>query len=142
MKHSSRTFFLLLGLTVMAVFVAAVLFNRPRLIASGSFHQVAHKGSGVARLIREHDGRVLLQMVNFKTTAGADLKVLLISAADAKENETVKNCRTTDLGPLKAAEGFQEYVVPEGSDLTEINAVTVWNAQYEVNVTTAPLTRF
>jgi len=109
------------------------------VIAYGSFHQVAHKGRGRA-IIYELPGRKrLLALTEFATAASPDLQVLLISAPDALENESVESTERILLGDLLTAEGDQTYLLPDDVDLTVYRAVTIWNKKYRVNFTTAPL---
>ena len=130
-----------IGLTAALGAGLAAAVRSPRVLASGSFHQVAHKGSGTATICELPDGRRVLRLLDFSTSDHPDLVVLLISAPDAPENETVKRAESVSLGPLRAAEGNQEYAVPDGVDLDRFHAVTIWNRKYHVNFTTAPLTR-
>ncbi|HKQ51526.1 MAG TPA: DM13 domain-containing protein [Pyrinomonadaceae bacterium] len=115
--------------------------DAPRVLASGRFHQVAHKGEGTATVYLLRDGRRVLRLTNFRTTHRPDLLLYLISAKDAPENETVKRSEVFSLGPLRSHEGDQEYLVPADLDLARFQAVTVWSPKYGVNFTTAPLKR-
>lgn len=138
--------FILIFLTLLSTAVFAGLLVQhvfaPKTIASGCFHQVAHKGSGCAVIVQKSNGQTALQLTDFKTAADDDLQILLISSTDALENETVKNSERFYVAPLQKSEGFQEYVVPMGQNLTKFNAVTIWSSKHGVNFTTAPLKRF
>lgn len=116
--------------------------TRPRTIAHGCFHQVAHKGEGCATLVRRRDGSIVLQLTDFNTVPSLDLHLLLITATDARENSSVEGAQHLDLGPLQNGEGYQEYVVPGVPDLTNYRSVTIWNTKYRVNFATAPLQQF
>lgn len=111
----------------------------PTAIASGQFHQVAHKGKGEAAVYRFSDGRLELRLNDFQTYPGADLEVRLIAAPDAFENETVEKSDFVSLGSLVTHKGDQNYSLPDGIDLTRFSAVTIWSRKYRVNFTTAPL---
>jgi hypothetical protein len=113
-------------------------FDHSKIIATGCFHQVAHKGTGCAALIQK-DGQIVLQLNDFQTTENNDLHILLISAPDALENETVKMSERLYVAKLEKSEGSQVYVVPNGQNLTKFNSVVIWNSKYGVNFTTAPL---
>jgi hypothetical protein len=113
---------------------------KAKIIASGSFHQVAHKGEGRATIYKLLNGERELHLTDFKTGAGRDLEVYLISAPDACENETVLQSEVMFVGALKAVEGDQWYSLPKGADLNKYRAVTIWSKRYLVNFTTAPLT--
>jgi hypothetical protein len=132
-----------------AAFVLTVLLSAsylhsagaPEALASGRFHQVAHKGEGTATIYLLPDGRRVLRLNGFRTSHRSDLLLYLISAPDAPENETVKRSEVFSLGPLRGQEGDQEYPIPADLDLARFHAVTVWSPKYEVNFTTAPLKR-
>lgn len=114
---------------------------RPRVLATGNFHQVAHKGEGRVTISQLGDGTRILRLTQFSTAARSDLDLLLISASDASENEVVKNSEVFVLGSLKRTEGDQEYLLPPGLDFDRYHAVTIWSRKYGVNCTTAPLRR-
>lgn len=108
-------------------------------IASGHFHQVAHKGTGTAAIFRFANGQRTLRLTDFQTYPASDLEVRLIAAADAFDNETVEKSDPIDLGPLQTTEGDQSFTLPSHVDLTTYRAVTIWSVKYGVNFTTAPL---
>lgn len=132
---------ILLPVSVLAIWLIGS-FDNSQTIASGCFHQVAHKGWGCAELIQRENGQMILQLDDFQTAENSDLHILLISAPDALENETVKNSEQLYIAKLEKSEGFQQYVVPDGQNLTNFNSVVIWNSKYSVNFTTAPLRRF
>ena len=81
----------------------------------------------------------MLRLTNFKTSNGPDVRVYLVAAGDAKDNETVKKAGFIELGKLKGNEGDQNYDVPANADLAKYRAVTIWCARFNVNFGTAPL---
>jgi hypothetical protein len=109
------------------------------ILASGQFHQVAHKGEGVAMVYQYPNGQRVLRLAGLRTGAGANLQVCLIAAPDAFENETVERSGFITLGDLQKIEGDQSYPMPKEIDLNRYRAVTIWNRKYRVNYTTAPL---
>src|ERR1051325_8440268 len=111
----------------------------PTLLATGRFHQVAHKGEGVAAIVQLRNGRRLLRLTDFRTADKPDLSVVLISAPDAFENQTILKSKVFVLGQLQNATGDQKYEVPADLDLASYGAITIWNRKYSVNFTTAPL---
>lgn len=138
----------IIAITVIAAATLAgmVLRNRvtsrgagPIALASGRFHQVAHKGSGVATVYELPGGKRVLSLTDFCTASSPDLQVYLINAPDALENETVEKSEQLLLGELQKAEGDQSYPLPDDLDLTRYRAVVIWNRKYRVNFTTAPL---
>ena len=67
------------------------------------------------------------------------MHVYLVAAADAKDNDTVKNAGFVEVGKLKGNIGDQNYEVPANLDLAKYRAVTIWCARFGVNFGTAPL---
>jgi hypothetical protein len=143
MNKSQKEFFTSIAVVIAATFgICCVrLSNMPKVLASGNFHQVAHKGVGQAEILQKANGKFVLRLNNFRTTEKPNLEVYLISAPDALENETVKRSEIFSLGKLQTADGEQEYSLPDGFNIYQYNAVTVWNTKYAVNYTTAPLKR-
>jgi hypothetical protein len=91
-------------------------------------------------VLRLADGKRILRLSGFETSNGPDVRVLLIAAADAADNDTVKNGRPVELGKLKGNLGDQNYDVPASIDLDEYRAATIWCNRFGVNFGTAPLT--
>jgi len=60
------------------------------VLASGSFHDVAHKGVGAASIYQLPDGKRILRFTNFETSNGPDVHVYLVAANDATDSDTVK----------------------------------------------------
>ena len=108
-------------------------------LASGSFHSVAHASKGTASVYRLADGKRILRFTNFETSNGPDVRVYLVAANDASDNETVKKAGFLELGSLKGNIGDQNYNVPTDADLAKYRAVTIWCKRFSVNFGTAPL---
>ncbi len=111
----------------------------PAALAAGSFHGVAHETRGTATVL-DLDGRRILRLTDFATSNGPDVRVYLVAASDAADNETVTKAGFVELGKLKGNQGDQNYDVPANLDLTKYRAVTIWCARFGVNFATAPLT--
>ena len=111
----------------------------PMKLASGEFHAGAHETKGTAAIFKLSDGMRTLRLTNFETSNGPDVHVYLVAAADAKDNDTVKNAGFVELGSLKGNIGDQNYDVPASVDLTKYRAVTIWCVRFNVNFGTAPL---
>jgi hypothetical protein len=112
--------------------------NGPAL-AKGAFHAAAHETKGTATIFELADGKRVLRLAGFETSNGPDVHVLLGKAADATDNDTVKNAGYVDLGSLKGNIGDQNYDVPADVNLSEYNSVTIWCNRFNVNFGTAPL---
>jgi hypothetical protein len=108
-------------------------------LVSGQFHSGAHETKGTATVFQLADGKKTLRLTDFATSNGPDVHVYLVAAADAKDNDTVKNAGFVDLGSLKGNIGDQNYDVPGNVDLTKYRAATIWCARFNVNFGTAPL---
>ena len=109
------------------------------VLASGSFHSVAHDSSGDASVYQLADGKRILRFTNFKTSNGPDVHVYLVAANDASDSDTVKKAGFLELGSLKGNIGDQNYELPADLDLAKYRAVTIWCKRFSVNFGTAPL---
>jgi hypothetical protein len=118
---------------------AAAANNAPMKLASGDFHNGAHETKGTAAIFQLGEGKKTLRLTNFATSNGPDVRVYLVAAQDAKDNDTVKNAGFVELGSLKGNIGDQNYDVPAHVDLAKYRAVTIWCARFGVNFGTAPL---
>ncbi len=118
---------------------ASAANNATMKLASGQFHSGAHETKGTATLFQLGDGKKTLRLTNFETSNGPDVRVYLVAAADARDNDTVKTAGFVELGSLKGNIGDQNYDVPANVDLARYRAVTIWCARFSVNFGTAPL---
>ena len=108
-------------------------------LASGNFHDVAHKGAGLASIYQLADGKRILRFTNFETSNGPDVHVYLVAANDATDSDSVKKAGFVEIGSLKGNIGDQNYELPSSIDLTQYRAVTIWCKRFGVNFATAPL---
>ena len=111
----------------------------PVTLAEGSFHDGAHKTAGMATIHQLADGKQVLRLTNFETSNGPDVRVYLVAAQDATDNDTVTRAGFVELGSLKGNIGDQNYDLPAGTDLSKYRAVTIWCKRFSVNFGTAPL---
>jgi hypothetical protein len=111
----------------------------PAVLLSGQFHSVHHETSGTAT-VHQIGGERLLRFTGFRTSNGPDVRVYLVAAPDAADNESVTAAGFVELGRLKGTEGDQNYEIPAGLDLSRYRAVTIWCRRFSVNFATAPLT--
>ena len=111
----------------------------PATLLGGSFHSVAHETRGKAAIL-DVAGKRVLRLTDFATSNGPDVRVYLVAAPDAGDNETVTKAGFVELGKLKGNQGDQNYDVPADLDLTKYRAVTIWCRRFSVNFATAPLT--
>jgi electron transfer DM13 len=110
-----------------------------QILASGNFHDVAHKGAGRVTIYQLGGGKRLLRFTNFETSNGPDVRVYLVATKDARDSETVKQAGFVELGALKGNIGDQNYEVSSDLDLNKYRAVTIWCKRFAVNFATAPL---
>ncbi|HEX8141584.1 MAG TPA: DM13 domain-containing protein [Pyrinomonadaceae bacterium] len=118
---------------------AAANSTEPTRLSGGSFHSVAHETKGVASIYQLADGRRTLRLSGFETSNGPDVRVYLVAATDANDNDTVTRSGFLELGALKGNVGDQNYDVPGDVDLSKYRAVTIWCRRFGVNFATAPL---
>ena len=101
-----------------------------QLVASGAFASLSHPGDGTAEVVREGD-KLTLQLRDFKTDAGPDLKVYLSTDTDASD--------FVDLGGLKGNSGNQSYDIPPGTDTSKFKQALIWCRAFSVSFTAAEL---
>jgi hypothetical protein len=111
-----------------------------QVLASGNFHDVAHKGVGQATIYQLGSGQRVLRFTNFETSNGPDVRVYMIDTRDASDSETVKRSGFVEVGALKGNIGDQNYELSPDLDLSKYRAVTIWCKRFGVNFATAPLT--
>lgn len=109
------------------------------VLATGNFHDVAHKGAGTATIHQLADGKRVLRFTNFETSNGPEVHVYLVAASDATDSDTVKKAGFVEIGSLKGNIGDQNYELPADLDLSRYHAVTIWCQRFSVNFATAPL---
>jgi hypothetical protein len=109
------------------------------VLLRGQFRSYAHETVGTAAVHQLGDRRVL-RLTGFSTSNGPDVRVYLVAANDATDNETVNRAGFVELGKLKGTQGDQNYDMPAGLDLEKYRAVTIWCRRFSVNFGTAPLT--
>lgn len=120
--------------------VAAQTATAAGVLLSGQFRSVAHETHGTAAVHQLGGGRRVLRLTEFTTSNGPDVRVYLVAANDAADNETVPRAGFVELGKLKGTQGDQNYDIPAGLDLGRYRAVTIWCRRFSVNFATAPLT--
>jgi len=109
-------------------------------LLSGRFNSVAHETRGIATIYNLAGGKRVLRLTEFSTSNGPDVRVYLVAAPNATDNEAVKKAGFVELGKLKGTDGDQNYEVPANLDLARYRAVTIWCKRFSVNFATAPLT--
>lgn len=119
--------------------VASTGATTPSALFTGQFHSVAHETHGDVTVQDVGNGQRILRLSGFATSNGPDVRVYLVAAPDAADNETVTKAGFIELGALKGNEGDQNYEIPSDVDLGKYRAVTIWCRRFGVNFATAPL---
>lgn len=109
-------------------------------LATGAFHGVHHDTKGAANILQLPDGKRVLRLSAFETSNGPDVRVYLVAASDATDNDTVTTAGFVELGALKGNVGDQNYEIPLTVDLKKYRTVTIWCRRFGVNFGSAPLT--
>ncbi len=104
--------------------------DRVTLVSEGSFEALEHNGDGQAEVVKDGDA-LALQLRDFETDAGPDLRVYLSTDASAAD--------FVDLGKLKGNSGNQRYDIPAGTDTSKYKQILVWCRAFSVGFTAAKL---
>ncbi len=113
----------------------------PDLLRNGSFRDGdrLHKGAGNAGVYRLTDGSNVLRFEDFESTNGPDLRVVISTHPNPTEGDQVHE-GFHDLGPLKGNVGNQNYVLPEGVEVSDIGSVIIYCRAFSVIFAVASLT--
>jgi len=109
------------------------------ILRRGNFQSVAHDTKGQASVHELAGGKRVLRFTEFETSNGPDLRVFLVAADVATDNETVTRAGHIELGQLKGNIGDQNYELPSSVDLGKYRAVTIWCNRFSVNFGSAAL---
>ena len=99
----------------------------------------AHKGQGLAEVLKTADGTYLLRLSDFQVTNGPDLKVWLVTADNPTASRDVSAGEWLSLGPLKGNIGDQIYPIPEDAEIDRYRSVVIWCERFSVLFSPAPL---
>ena len=151
---------LLAGLAVIAILVAgcssgggattapsvpsaAASAAKTQVMGTGMFHDVDGTATGEAQLIVTPDGGYVVVLENFKIGAMAHTNLVLVSNTDVTATGDVDKSKLLDLGPLKAAEGMQDFPIPADMASTVMegyHTVVIWDTEMAHAIAAAPLT--
>ena len=101
-----------------------------RLLGRGRLRGIGHTASGSAEIV-ETDGKVVVQLRDFKVQAGPDYRLYL---ADGERPDGGR-----DLGGLKGTSGNQRYTVKRRADARRFDTVLIWCRAFSVPVAAATL---
>jgi hypothetical protein len=102
----------------------------PRLIGRGRVRGIGHTASGTAEIV-ETDGKVVVQLRDFKVQAGPDYRLYLANGERPDGGR--------ELGGLKGTSGNQRYTVARRADARRFDTVLIWCRAFSVPVAAATL---
>lgn len=110
-------------------------------VAMGGFHDVDGQASGSAALKHLPDGSFEVVFEDFSTAGTDHTSVVLVANADVTATTDVDQQAVLDLGPLKAASGMQEYLIPAemASNAIGYHTVVIWDMTMLHALAAAPL---
>jgi hypothetical protein len=108
------------------------------VLAQGQFRdgEPGHNGKGVAKLLRDASGALVLRFENFSVTNGPDIFVILSTERDASNAAASAGL---DLGRVRATDGNVNYAVPAGTDPSKYRSVIIWCRSFKVVFASASL---
>ncbi len=113
-----------------------------QVMGAGTFHDVDGSATGQAQLVVKPDGSYVVVLEDFAIEAIAHTNVVLVSNDDVTATADVDKSKLLDLGPLKATEGMQDFVIPAEMNATVMegyHAVVIWDTEMEHAIAAAPL---
>ena len=113
--------------------------SQPQILDSGAFHSGTHPTEGTVTIYRMENGSRILRFTNFKTSNGPDVHIYMVAADDARDNASVLNAASIDLGLIQGNVGNQNYTLGSDVDLATYRTVSVWCKRFNKNFGAAPL---
>jgi hypothetical protein len=111
----------------------------PAVLSTGRFVDGEHGTSGSARIIELSDGRRFLRLENLSTSDGPDVHVWLSAATAGGSWGKYDDGAYLKLGNLKATHGNQNYLIPDGKDLSRYRSAVIWCDRFNVAFGSAPV---
>lgn len=136
------TLALCMGLAGLGGFTApAEAQSTATAVASGQFQGAGprYQGSGTATIARTSDGRNILQLSDFSSTAGPDLEVWLVVNGNPGTASAVLASQYVSLGALQSPQGAQTYEIPANIDISAYGSVVIWCEDFSVLFSVASL---
>jgi hypothetical protein len=106
-------------------------------ITTGAFIAADHDATGAATIETIDGQHYVVFDEAFTTDDGPDLLVVL--HRDAIVPSAIDEGDYVSLGDLTAISGSQRYLIPEGVDVADYAAVSIWCREYNVTFSYAPL---
>jgi len=124
--------FILLGsaaLTTMAVPSLAHAADPAVAMAdktqSGEFTKTSFKIKGQWQIVRENGQTIFRVSEDFKTKNGPDLKLFISPKKVESVTGTTATTGAVRLGVLRSSKGAQDYLIPEGVDLSQFGSILI-----------------
>jgi hypothetical protein len=111
----------------------------PLTLGEGAFIDLAHTGTGVAKVIELEDGTRILRFEDLDVLNGPDLRVILSPSALVEDDGAYDDGAFVDLGPLKGNKGNQNYEIPPEIDLDDFATVAIWCRRFNVSFNAAAI---
>jgi hypothetical protein len=96
-------------------------------------------GEGNVKIVKDASGKHTLELTDFTSSAGPDLKVFLVEGSGLKDGNDVIAGKHVNLGLLQSTSGAQSYVLPEGVDPADFGSVAIFCEKYTVLFSSADL---
>jgi len=130
------------GATTAPSAAAAASALTTQVMGKGVLHDVDGTASGEAQLVVKPEGSYEVVLESFKTGSIAHTNVVLVSNSDVTATGDIDKSKLLDLGPLKAAEGMQDFRIPAEMASTVMegyHTVVIWDTEMAHAVAAAPL---
>lgn len=107
-------------------------------LASGTFYDVEKEGEGTVRLY-DLGGTRYLRFEDFSVTENVDLFVWITDDPEPANSAEAVAAERVVLGNLKSTVGNQNYEIPPGVTMSQIQSVVIWCEPVAVAYAAAPL---
>ena len=111
----------------------------PTILARGRWHSLEHETTGKVQIVELPGGKRILRFEDLATSNGPDLRVYLSEIPESEDWHAYGE-RFVDLGDLKGNLGSQNYRIPKGTDLSQVQSAVIWCRRFEVGFAVAGLT--
>lgn len=98
-----------------------------------------YEGKGNVKLVKNENGKFAVELSDFSSTSGPDLKVFLVAASGLKNGKDVIAGKHVNLGALKSTSGSQSYELPDGVNPEDFSSVAIFCEKYTVLFSSADL---
>jgi hypothetical protein len=112
------------------------------VMGRGQFHDVDGSATGEAQLVVKPDGAYALVLESLAIESIAHTNVVLVANEDVTATADVDKSMLLDLGPLKATEGMQDFLIPHEMNATVMDGyhtAVIWDTEMAHAIAAAPL---